>query len=59
MLNNAIFLKFLVQTPDIPSRTCGDKPEFVAPTPDPSDVVQIPPGDTLYISAYATSPGAK
>lgn len=52
-----VLFQFLVNTPDIPSRRCSDKPVFVYPTPPESEILVLKPGETLYVGFYATSPG--
>ncbi|WAR27658.1 FBP1-like protein [Mya arenaria] len=49
---------FVLLTPDLPTRSCSDKPKFLDPTPLQNDVLVYRPGDIVYLSFYATSRAA-
>ncbi|WAR27638.1 hypothetical protein MAR_013342 [Mya arenaria] len=49
---------FVLLTPDLPTRSCSDKPVFLDPTPSENDVHVYRPGDNVSLSFYATSRAA-
>ncbi|XP_053388454.1 uncharacterized protein LOC128551583 [Mercenaria mercenaria] len=54
---SSIPVQFLVNTPEISSMSCSDRPVFVSPTPAESDVIVVFPGRSLFVSFYAASRG--
>ncbi|XP_060583837.1 integrin beta-like protein A [Ruditapes philippinarum] len=55
---SSVPVQFLVNTPDIQSRSCLDKPVFVYPTPVEGEVIVVKQGKSLFLSIYATSKGS-
>ncbi|XP_052782925.1 integrin beta-like protein C [Mya arenaria] len=55
---SSVPLQFVLETPDLPTRSCSDKPIFLDPTPSQNDVLVYRPGDIVYLSFYATSRAA-
>ncbi|KAH3689784.1 hypothetical protein DPMN_194679 [Dreissena polymorpha] len=56
---SSVPLQFILVTPDMPSRNCDDKPEFVEPTPSQTDPLVFQIGDVVFLSFYATSRSAR
>ncbi|XP_060583834.1 integrin beta-like protein A [Ruditapes philippinarum] len=56
---SSVPMQFLINTPDIPSRSCSDKPVFVTPTPPENQLYILTPGEKLTITCYATSKGTR
>ncbi|WAR27664.1 LOW QUALITY PROTEIN: hypothetical protein MAR_013368 [Mya arenaria] len=52
---SSVPLQFVLLTPDLPTRSCSDKPIFLDTTPSQNDVLVYRQGDIVYLSFYATS----
>ncbi|XP_045177332.2 integrin beta-like protein C [Mercenaria mercenaria] len=55
---SSVPVQFLVETPDIPSRQCNDRPLFVVPTPSGTVDIDVQAGSQSVVAYFVESRGA-